>query len=255
MTIAYDGTDFEGWQSQMSRKAIQDVIEESLRKVFKEKIRLHGASRTDSGVHAWGQSAHFDAEWKYGVDKLLLALQSTLPPTIVIRSLRRVRDNFHARFDAKGKKYTYTIKTTAASPFESRWMWSLKQSVGLSIDFELLKQALHLFEGHHDFSSFSGKVNEEETPTKTLWEVSAKKRGSKIVITLIGSGFLYKMARSIVGAAIDVARKKIPLKRVEALLKKPERTHEIVTAPAKGLRLEKVFYKSAYTVAPSVKKQ
>ncbi len=239
MIIAYDGTDFQGWQSQPNGKAVQDAIEESLRKVFKEPIRLHGASRTDSGVHAQGQVGHFDAQWKYSCKKLQNALQTHLPKTILICSLSKASKDFHARFCAQAKRYIYKIKCAPATPFENRYFWSIRHP----IDIKLLKDSLKSFEGRHDFSALAGNVLKEETQQKTLFKCSASIRQKNITIVLIGSGFLYKMARSIVGTAIEVARGKLPLMRLKQIFKSKKRTHEIVTAPACGLYLEKVFYK------------
>jgi len=247
LLIAYDGTDFLGFQSQSGGQTVQDAIEASLLSVFKKPIRLHGASRTDSGVHALGQAAHFDAEWTHGCEKLLLALQTGLPKSIVIRELIPVNENFHARFSAKGKRYTYTLKLGKALPFETRYLWEYPYK----INFLLLKKALKAFVGSHNFSAFAGAVNKEETPIKTLKKCTASKKGDVIVITLVGSGFLYKMARSIVGFALEIARGKADCKKIAHYLKNPHRNPEIVTAPALGLRLEEVFY----PIAPKAKKR
>lgn len=242
MTIAYDGTDFLGWQSQPGGQTVQDVIEAALQKVFKRHIRIHGASRTDSGVHAWGQVCHFDANWKHTSAKLRLALQALLPETVFIRSLSTTSDRFHARFGAQGKRYIYKIKLTPAHPFEVRNLWEFDYP----IDFKILKKALGQFVGKHNFTSFAGNVKDEETPVKTISKITAVKRGVYITVTLIGSGFLYKMVRSLVGTAMEVARGKLASTRIKALLNTPKRTHEVVTAPAKGLILDKVFYPVAH---------
>lgn len=246
MIVAYDGTPHLGWQSQPGGHTVQDHIEAALQKIFKKPVRIQGASRTDSGVHAWGQVCHFDASWRHTPAKLRKALQALLPETIFIRSLAEVSEKFHARYSAQGKHYSYRIKLTPADPFEIRHLWE----VDYPLDFQLFKKTLALFEGKHNFSGFAGSVHKEETPTKTLKKVSTQKKGPYITVTLMGSGFLYKMARSLVGAAVEVARGKLALARVKELLRHPRRTHEVVTAPAKGLRLEKVFY----PIAPKSKK-
>lgn len=241
MIVAYDGSGYLGWQSQPGGKTVQDVIEAALEKILKQKVRIHGASRTDSGVHAWGQVCHFDTDsWPHGAQKLHKALQSLLPADILIRSLSKTSDDFHARFSAKGKRYIYKIKLGETTPFEGRFVLAYARH---AIDFQLLKSTFKLFEGRHNFESFAGNVNKEETPIKVLKRVSASKKDSYITITLEGSGFLYKMCRGLVGAALEVARGKLDKKRIKELLRKPQRTHEVVTAPAKGLILDKVFYK------------
>jgi tRNA pseudouridine38-40 synthase len=239
MVVAYDGTNYLGWQSQKNGGAVQDAIEAQLKKVFKESIRLHGASRTDSGVHARAQVAHFDADWAHGADKLRRALNSGVGEGLSITRISKVPDSFHARFSTKGKCYRYTILLREPTPFEARWVWG----VDYELDRKKLGLALKMFEGRHDFRSFAGGVNKEETTQKTIYKCRAIWRGDKkIVIEVEGSGFLYKMVRSMVGAAVEVARGKMELARIGELLKTPERTHEVVTAPAKGLCLEKVFY-------------
>lgn len=247
MVIAYDGTDFLGWQSQPGGQTVQDTLEAALARIFKKPVRIHGASRTDSGVHAWGQVCHFDATWGYTPGQLRKALQTQLPTTVFIRSLSKVSDKFHARFDAQGKHYSYQLKLTAAHPFEIRQLWE----VDYPIDFQLFKKTLKACEGRHNFASFAGNVKDEETPVKHLKRATATKKGAYVTVTLVGSGFLYKMARSLVGTAVEVARGKLPLKRIKELLKTPRRTHEVVTAPAQGLRLERVFY----PIAPRGKKR
>jgi tRNA pseudouridine38-40 synthase len=238
LIIAYDGTEFLGWQSQKGGGAVQDVIEAALRKVLKKEIRIHGASRTDSGVHAWGQTAHFDADWPHGCAKLKKAIQALLPPTILIRSLTIVPDKFHARFSAKGKKYLYRLKLTPATPFETRTVYVPPYKISLP----LLKKTLALFVGRHDFRSLAAHVNTGETSVKTIRRISVRRSGPYVTIAVIGSGFMYKMVRGLVGGALEVARGKLALERVKELLLHPARTHEIVIAPARGLILEKVYY-------------
>jgi tRNA pseudouridine38-40 synthase len=241
LLIAYDGTDFLGWQSQPGGKTVQDAIETALCKIFKNEIRLHGASRTDSGVHASGQVAHFDAPWPHALGKLKDAINSLLPETIRILSISKTKENFHARFSAQGKRYVYQLKTAPATPFESRYVCGLR----CAIDLKKLKAALKLFVGKHDFTSFAGGVKEGEMAVKTIKRITLARKGAYLAITIVGSGFLYKMVRSLVGTALEVARGKLPLSRIREILKSKKRTHEVITAPAKGLRLEKVFYPGA----------
>jgi tRNA pseudouridine38-40 synthase len=238
--LAYDGTNYLGWQSQKAGGTVQDALEAQLEKIFKRLVRLNGASRTDSGVHARAQVAHFDADWIHGADKLKRALNSGLGEGIAVMKVSRCRDDFHARFSARGKRYRYTILLREPTPFEVRWAWG--------VDYEInrtnLVRALKSFEGKHDFRAFAGAVNPQEMTVKTIYRCRAIWHGTKkLVIEVEGSGFLYKMVRSIVGAAVDVARGKMALARVRELLENPQRTHEVVTAPARGLCLERVFYK------------
>lgn len=239
MIVAYDGTDHFGWQSQQGGRAVQDVIEEKLKRVFKQPVRMHGASRTDSGVHAKGQVAHFDAEWTHGADKLKRAIESGLPDAVQIVKLQKVSDKFHARFGAKGKRYRYTIILGPANPFEVRWAWSFHWA----IDKKKLKRALNDFVGVHNFTAIAANVEEKENPIKTITKCDVVwKTKKKAVIEVVGSGFMYKMVRSMVGAAVAVARGKLAPEKIKEMLKTKKRTHEVVTAPPQGLCLEKVFY-------------
>ena len=132
---AYDGTTFAGWQSQAGGTAIQDVIEARLAQIFKRPVRIHGSGRTDAGVHAHGQVFHFDAAWTHGADKLLFALR-VLSPAIQVKSVRAVPMTFHARFEAKGKRYEYRVHLGDADPFTRPWCWS----VFGKLDFEAMEE-------------------------------------------------------------------------------------------------------------------
>lgn len=238
---SYDGTGFCGWQSQANRLAIQDILEERISSIFKCFIRIHGSSRTDAGVHARGQVFHFDADWKYDAECLLRAINSRLNPEIRILSVEQVDDHFHARFSNKGKRYCYYFQLCSPSPFDCRYVWNIPAR---NFNVECMQKVLPLFVGKHDFRGFAGKILPEENALKHLFSVQLLKKGSTFVLEVIGSGYLYRMVRMIMGAAvmcgygkIDAAFIKHRLQLEEQNLKLP-----IVTAPARGLFLEEVFY-------------
>lgn len=240
---AYDGTDFSGWQKQPSGDSVQDKIEMGLEKIFQHSIRTIGAGRTDAGVHAKGQVFHFDADWKHGPEKMLQALRSHLPVGISPRALSVVRPNFHAQISAKGKIYRYRCVFGWAMPQEDRFVLSLKNR---KLDFTKMKAASVDLIGTHDFSSFAAsRGNEkEESSVRTVWDIRILNRARSVDIVVWGGGFLYKMVRSIAGALLDVGAGKIEPFEIKEMLEAKKRTERVVSAPAKGLCLEKVFYRS-----------
>ncbi|HNX05416.1 MAG TPA: tRNA pseudouridine(38-40) synthase TruA [Opitutales bacterium] len=239
--VAFDGTDFFGWQSQVGGNTVQDYIERRLDVIFKQPVKVHGSSRTDSGVHAEGLVFHFDAEWKHPVKHLLRAMRVGLPKGILILSVRHVPDSFHARYSASGKRYVYRIYEGWAPPFVSRFTYSLENR---RLDTERMKVAAQMLVGSHDFSAFAADRGDDshESPVKELRVLDIVRRGQNVKIVFEGSGFLYRMARSIAGALIDVGTGKLDPAHIQTILESKVRTSLVVTAPALGLTLEEVFY-------------
>jgi tRNA pseudouridine38-40 synthase len=238
-TCAYDGTDFLGWQSQRGGRTVQDFLEKRLAQIFQKPIRVHGSGRTDSGVHARAQVFHFEADWAHPVAHLQRALRSGLPAGLVVSSVRHAAPKFHARYSAKGKRYRYRLYAGYAGPFESRWCWSFGDR---PLDIAQMRVAAKKLLGSHDFSAFSGQYEETENPVKHLRKLNIIKNGRRVEFVVEASGFLYKMARGLVGALVSVGLGKLTPADIERLLHSQKRTQEIVTAPAVGLSLEKVFY-------------
>ena len=240
-TCAYDGTDFDGWQRQPSGGAVQNHIEAALTQVFDMPLQLHGSGRTDAGVHARGQCFHFDAEWLHKPEKLVRALHSILPTSIRIKSVKSVSDDFHARFSVSGKRYLYNYYLGRADPVDDRYVWACRD---LPLDLKEMQAAADRLLGTHDFSAYSathGKEN-DPNPVKTVSRLQLKQRGKFIRLDAEGSGFLYRMVRSIAGALYAVGRGRLTPDDIAEILESKKRTHRIVTAPAKGLFLDKVFY-------------
>ncbi|MEC7287162.1 MAG: tRNA pseudouridine(38-40) synthase TruA [Verrucomicrobiota bacterium] len=240
-TCAYDGTDFDGWQRQPCGGGVQNHIESALTQVFDQPLQLHGSGRTDAGVHARGQCFHFDAEWLHKPEKLVRALHSILPTSIRIKSVKSVSDDFHARFSVSGKRYLYNYYLGRADPVDDRYVWACHD---LPLDLEEMQAAADRLLGTHDFSAYSathGKEN-DPNPVKTVSRLQLKQRGKFIRLDTEGSGFLYRMVRSIAGALYAVGRGRLTPDDIAEILESKKRTHRIVTAPAKGLFLDKVFY-------------
>jgi tRNA pseudouridine38-40 synthase len=238
--VAYDGTSFNGWQSQEGGNTVQDVIEARLKAIFGEVIRIQGSGRTDSGVHAHAQVFHFDATWRHGAEKLRKAMQSTLPRSILLKSVRAARPDFHARFSATGKIYRYHVHLGDADPFEVNYCWPL----GRDLDWKAVQATAKLLRGKHDFWAFSGENDRTyETTVRHLRRLDVQRRGKRVTFTFEADGFLYKMARSLAGALVNVGIGKLKPADVAALLTTRKRVTEVVTAPPQGLFLVKVIYK------------
>jgi tRNA pseudouridine38-40 synthase len=236
---AYDGTGFAGWQSQAGNNAVQDVIERRLAGIFGETVRISGSGRTDAGVHALGQVFHFDAAWKHGPEKLLAALKVGLPKTIQVKSARVVRDDFHARFQATGKRYEYRIQLGEADPFTRPYCWSVFRP----LDFAAMEEAAAILQGKHDFRAFTALNGpEKEDTVRELRRLEIRRRGRQVRIIAEADGFLYKMVRSLVGVLVAVGEGKLPAARVREILQSRRRTALVETAPPQGLFLVKVFY-------------
>jgi tRNA pseudouridine38-40 synthase len=240
-TCAYDGTNFDGWQRQPSGGAVQNHIEAALTQIFDRPLQLHGSGRTDAGVHARGQCFHFDAEWLHEPEKLIRALHSILPTSIRIKSVKSVSDDFHARFSVSGKRYLYNYYLGRADPVDDRYLWACRD---LPLELEVMQAAADRLLGTHDFSAYSathGKEN-DPNPVKTVTRLQLRQRGKFIRLDAEGTGFLYRMVRSIAGALYAVGRGRLTPDDIAEILESKKRTHRIVTAPAKGLFLDRVFY-------------
>jgi tRNA pseudouridine38-40 synthase len=239
-TIAYDGSSYSGWQSQPGGNAIQDHVERALGMVMGEKGRLHGAGRTDAGVHALGQCAHADLMTRLQPEALRPALNASLPASIRIMRCRFVPETFHARFSARGKVYRYRIATgPVLSPFEAGRAWH----VIAPLNELTLRRAARLFVGTHDFASFAANRGKPvATTVRSLHKVDVRIQGRIITITVEGDGFLYKMVRFIVGALVQCATGKIKLDDLrERLDGKAAHAHRLL-APPDGLTLVRVRY-------------
>lgn len=239
---AYDGTAFNGWQKQTNRQSVQDKIEQSLAQIFGCPIRTIGAGRTDAGVHAAGQVFHFDARWNHSPHALLQALRVSVPVGISPRKIDAVPPSFHAHLSAKGKRYLYRICKGWAMPDMDRFVHSMKDR---KLDFEAMQDAAGRFLGTHDFAAFSAnRGNGDEEPTiRKLWRSDWRDRGDELHFVTEGEGYLYKMVRSMVGAMIDVGLGRMDPEEISKILLTDKRTAEVVSAPARGLRMDKVFYR------------
>jgi len=243
LTIAYDGTNYQGWQVQKVGLGIQEVIEKAIANIFREQARLHGSSRTDTGVHARAIIAHFDLpreKLKMPVSKIPLALNSQLPEDIRIMEVRHVSPEFHARFSAKGKQYRYLVYNFhAQDPLLRTRAWHVPQKLHLAA----IRDATSHFIGKRDYAAFANNRNYEmESTVRTLQRCEVRKQGPLLTFIIEGDGFLYKMCRGIVGTIIQVGQGRFSSSDVAKMLDARDRRLAGMTAPAHGLVLWKVFY-------------
>jgi tRNA pseudouridine38-40 synthase len=240
--IAYDGTNYFGWQIQKNKLTIQEIIQTILKKILQEDITIYAAGRTDAMVHATEQVAHFTSTKNLDLKKTLSSLNSLLPKDIRVLKILEVSSKFHARFSAKGKIYRYHLSTLKIQdPFTRLYSYRLIDK----IDLKLLKKAIFCFLGTHDFSSFANKQYQGSalnSPVKTIKRIDIIKNKDEVILEFEADGFLYKMVRNIVGALILCASKKMPIENIEKILKAKDRKLSPAPASAHALFLVKVLY-------------
>ncbi len=243
MIIAYDGTNYPGWQVQKKQISIQQKIEEALSLLIKETVRVIGSGRTDAGVHALAQVAHFKTSNPVkDLSHLRLQLNGILPFDIRIKSIESVDDSFHAQLSALGKLYIYHLHVSSVSdPFTRLYSLHIRKK----LDIPLLKEAAKLFTGTHDFSSFSNKPEHGSAgkdPVRTLFRLDVVEKGEKIDLEFEGDGFLYKMVRNITGVLLEVATGKRKINEINEIFAAKDRRKSGMAAPAHPLFLVRVDY-------------
>ncbi|OPY07348.1 MAG: tRNA pseudouridine synthase A [Syntrophaceae bacterium PtaB.Bin095] len=240
MTLEYDGSNYHGWQRQKNGLSIQQVLEEKIAVMTGEAVRVIGSGRTDAGVHALGQVAHFRTASSIREFNLLGGLNSLLPRDIVIRDLREVDASFHARYDAKSKVYLYQVHNRPVRPALFRqYAWFVPGA----LDFGMMQEAAHLFEGTHDFSSFCSTHTDSPDRIRTITGVRiGADAGSLVRIEIEADGFLRYMVRGIVGVLVDAGRGKRTLPELRQIMEAKDRRCGGATAPAHGLFLKEVRY-------------
>ena len=241
--VSYDGAPFSGWQSQANRNGIQDHLENAFQRICSEPVRVHGAGRTDAGVHAMAQCAHVDLpNRRYQPDRWVSALNGLLPLAIRVMRCRFVSETFHARFSAKGKTYRYRIWNAAVlPPLESGRAWHVVRP----LDFDLIVRAAKEFCGEHDFASFSANRGTPETNTiRTIRVARIRRAGPCISMEFEGDGFLYKMVRMMAGTLVGVGLNDSSPQEIKARLRSPRKTvlRGRTAAPADGLFLIRIRY-------------
>jgi len=237
--VEYDGADFYGWQRQPDLRTVQGEIERNLGKFSTEPIEIHGSGRTDKGVHARGQFAHFDWDINMQIEDIPRALNGQLPRDIVIREAKELPLDFHSRYHCKGKVYRYRFYTdTIPRAMESRYA----MRVGWKMDEDLMRQSAQDFMGTYDYKGFTSARCDKENTVRTIYYADLKRRGSDWEFIVAGSGFLYNMVRIMVGTLIDIGRGRLNRSVIKEVLENKDRTLAGKTVGPQGLTLEKVFY-------------
>lgn len=236
--IEYEGTRYSGWQKQENSKTIQGTIIKAANEIFgNDFVDLQGSGRTDSGVHALCQVAHLDAKTVLAPEIIRMKLNDLLPHDINILEVEKAPQNFHARHDAKSRSYIYQISKRRTA-FGKNYVWWIKDK----LDFKKMESASKIFTGMHDFSSFSDDDPDEKSTKVLIDDIQMKEEGDLILIRIVGSHFIWKMVRRIVGVLVEVGRGRKSEKDIMNYLSRKSDEVAKFTAPPSGLFLEKVFY-------------
>ena len=242
MTFSYDGSNFSGYQKQPRERTVQACLENALKEINGGKaVSVCASGRTDAGVHAINQKAHFEIDKKIETDKLLRGINSLLPEDIYVKSIKEVSDDFHARFNAIEKEYIYIINMGEYNPLERNYVYQY----GKRLDLSAMERGLKYLEGEHNFKSFTKSNDEIEDYVRKISQTSIvrdSKDMNKIIITFVGTGFLRYMVRNMVGLIIEIGEGKRKPEDIIRILKEEDRTFAGKTAPACGLYLRNVFY-------------
>lgn len=240
--VKYDGSDYVGFQIQKNGDSVQAEIQRALKKMFKgHKVKVEGSGRTDSGVHAVGQVVHFDTPAYLEPVHLQRALNSILPPNILLTQVEKVDESFHSRFQARGKKYMYRIDL-GRFPDPFKRLYTLHHPYRMNL--EHLQQALDKLVGTHDFTSFCSTKTTKENLVRTVYEASyhIDEQNDELVLTFVGNGFLYNMVRIFVGTCLQIADGLKGPEEIDRLLAVKDRRQAGPTASGKGLYLMEVYY-------------
>lgn len=240
LILAYDGTAYHGFQRQANAMTIQQVVEERLAKLFGHPLKLCGAARTDTGVHAYGQVVNFYTEGSIPIDRVAVAAKGLLPPDIVVVDATAESPEFHARYLAKGKIYRYRIlNTSLPNPFERNYAWH----ICTRLDVALMHEAVQAVVGTHDFSAFRAAGGAPVSPVRTIMTATCREAANSIIeIEFWGTGFLYHMVRNLVGTLVDVGLYRKTPDEFSKILAGRDRRAAGITAPPQGLYLIEVKY-------------
>ncbi len=237
ITINYNGSLFWGWQRQKSKRSVQGEIENALSELLGKETLIVGSSRTDANVHALGQCAHFDCDDSFPVEKFPVALNSLLPNDIFIKSAKKVKSNFSARYNVKKKTYVYALSVGEYNPLYNTLCCYTKYD----LDLEKAKKCLELFKGVHNFKGFCSSGAQVKNFEREITQAKLTKKKDVLLFTFTGNGFIQHMVRILVGTVVDVARGKLSLEDVKEALESGDRSKAGKTMPPVGLYLKKIY--------------
>lgn len=239
LIIEYDGKKFGGWQKQPTKLNIQGEIEQAIKDVTGENVELIASGRTDAGVHSLGQTANFKTNSNIEIEKIPYAINSKLKKSIIIKSAEEVSENFHSRYNCKGKKYRYIINNSIHGTAIYR---EQEYHIPQKLDIEKMKKAIKYFEGEHDFKAFRASGTSSKSSVRTIYNAEVKQEGERIIIELTGNGFMYNMVRIIAGTVVEVGLGKIIPCKIPEIINSKDRKLAGRTLPAYGLYLVEVYY-------------
>ncbi|MBL0389377.1 tRNA pseudouridine(38-40) synthase TruA [Tumebacillus sp. ITR2] len=239
LILAYDGTEFHGFQTQPNLRTVQGLLQKTIEDVVGHSVSIIGSGRTDAGVHARGQVVNFATSSRIPIEKWPIVLNTKLPDDLVIQDAEVVPDDWHARFCAIGKEYRYRIDR---SPYTDVFWRKYSHHVPYPLRLEPMREAAGHLVGRHDFTSFCAANTPVVDKVRHLHNVEVIEEGSLLTVVCRGEGFLYNMVRIIAGTLLDVGRGKLSPDQIPGILAACDRTQAGVTAPAKGLTMWKVFY-------------
>ena len=239
LKLSYDGTDYHGWQVQPNAVTIQEVLQEGLKKLLGKQVAVTGCSRTDAGVHAKEFCCHIDCDENIPHTAFLRGLNTFLPKDIAVTDCIDVANDFHARYNAKGKTYNYRIlNSSVKDAFLERYSWRIERPLDIDKMNLFCKEII----GEHDFYAFSSSGRTVEDTVRCISDCSVKREGDIVTLSVTANGFLYNMVRIIVGTAVEVSDGKISATDIKDILDSKDRSRAGITAPPEGLFLEKVYY-------------
>lgn len=239
LIVAYDGTNYHGWQMQPNAVTIEQILNEKLSELLKEDIQVIGASRTDAGVHAEGNVAVFDTNTSIPGEKISYALNHLLPEDIVIQESFEVEPDFHPRKCESIKTYQYRILNRNFNlPVKGRNAYHFYRK----LDLDKMREAAAYFVGKHDFKNFCSSHTQAKSTIRIIYSFDIEEEDEEIVLTVSGNGFLYNMVRMLTGTLLDVGTGRMSPDKIPELLAAKERVHSPNTAPARGLTLLDIEY-------------
>jgi len=239
LTVAYEGTAYNGFQRQMNGIGIQQILEVRLAKLFGHELKLNGAGRTDTGVHAYGQVVNFKTSGTIPIDRIAIGSRCLLPHDIVITEALEVDEKFHARFNATSKIYVYKIYPhVMPNPFLRNYAWHIWRK----LDIPAIQETAQIIVGTHDFSAFRAAGGAIISPVRAIMAVDCQFDGDILEISFWGTGFLYHMVRNLTGTLVEVGLGARSVQDFKAILASRERKRAGITAPAHGLYLKEVKY-------------
>ncbi len=237
--IAYKGTNYCGFQIQKNGNSIQSVLQDCLKRVFNEDITIFPSGRTDAGVHALKQYAHFDTSKNIPTDKIVSALNTFLPNDIRIYFAKQVDGNFHARFNVIKKTYMYVFST---SKITNPLFYDLVEKLDYKVDLQLIKLAIQKLKGEHNFKAFCSSKSSAVNFVRTIYDITVETKGDYLIFKVCGNGFLYNMVRIIIGTLIDIGRGQLGVDVIDKMFETGDRSYGGKTASQKGLYLFDVEY-------------